>query len=290
MSQGKNISDREKLICTHPHAALTRNTRGRYAPLAPENIRNEYQRDVHRIAYSQPFRRLRNKTQVFYLPENDHICTRLEHSLHVANAARTVARALNLNEDLAEAIGLGHDLGHAPFGHHGEFVLGEICKREGIAPDFHHEVNSLRVVDKLAQLDRNPTHGLNLTYEVRDGIVSHNGEDFNQRIIKPFEGDKDLDKIKLRRDAGNAISMEGCIVRLVDKVAYAGRDLEDGIKAKLIDPNLIPKNLRDTLGKENGTIVGTLIKDIVNCSSKSDKYIALSQEKFDALNELLKYN
>ena len=172
-----NSQNREDELYTHKYAAKSQNSRGRERSLDQDPVRTEYQRDIHRILYSQPFRRLRHKTQVFYSPSNDHICTRLEHAMHVASSARTVARALKLNEDLAEAIGLGHDVGHAPFGHHGEEILSEICKDHGVlSEEFHHEVNSLRIVDRLAQLDREPEVGLALTYEVRDGIVSHNGD------------------------------------------------------------------------------------------------------------------
>jgi dGTPase len=155
----------ESKIYKSQYATLSRNSKGRKHKLKPDGYRTEFQRDIHRIIYSQPFRRLRHKTQVFFLPNNDHICTRMEHVLHVASASRTVARHLQLNEDLAEAIGLGHDLGHSPFGHHGESVLKGICecKKYNLDISFQHEINGLRVADKLAELDREPNPGLNLT-------------------------------------------------------------------------------------------------------------------------------
>ncbi len=187
-------------------------TKGRHGDLAPDRIRMDFQRDVHRIIYSQAFRRLRHKTQVFFFPRNDHVCTRMEHVLHVASAARMVARSLGLNEDLAEAIGLGHDIGHAPFGHEGEEILTGIIAKDkalhAVMPGFSHKINGLRVVDKIAKLDREPP-GLKLTWEVRDGIVSHCGEDRSTRTLKPYRGDKDLDNIKRREDAGNPTTHRG---------------------------------------------------------------------------------
>ncbi len=290
MSSNHPGEQREALLCKHPYATLSANTKDRERRLDKCQIRTEFQRDIHRIAYSQPFRRLRHKTQVFYLPNNDHICTRLEHSVHVANAARTVARALQLNEDLAEAIGLGHDLGHAPFGHHGEEILSSICRKKDIAEVFHHEVNSLRVIDRLAGFDRVAVPGLNLTWEVRDGIVSHNGEDFTSAKVRPARRIKDLSTIKARRQAGNPSTLEGCIVRMVDKVSYAGRDVEDAIQAGMIVESDIPPEIIAALGSNNGQIVDTLIRDIIASTPNDGDYIAMSQEKFEALNALIKFN
>jgi len=292
MSQSNIGNEREKETYTHPRAALSSQSRGRERELPDDGIRSEYQRDVHRITYSQPFRRLRHKTQVFYAPQNDHICTRLEHSVHVANAARTVARALRLNEDLAEAIGLGHDLGHAPFGHHGEEILNRLCKENDIEQGFYHEVNSLRQVTRLAMFDRpnGEDPGLNLSYEVRDGIVSHDGEEFTSRTIRAFEGDKDLHSIRRKHDAHNPITLEGCIIRVVDKIAYAGRDFADGVRAKLIKWNDMPGVCRTHLGRDNGEIVGKLLTDLIENSRDEESSVQLSQEKFEVMNELIKFN
>ncbi len=194
----------EKELYTNKNAAFSAKSRGRKKSMDSDPYRNEFQRDIHRIIYSQPFRRLRHKTQVFFLPNNDHICTRIEHSLHVASASRTVARRLGLNEDLAEAIGLGHDIGHAPFGHHGEDVLKQLAKDKGLTVTFQHEMHGLRVVDSLAELDREPKPGLNLTYEVRDGIVSHCGEDFSREIV-PELNYKELESISNRRESIDAL-------------------------------------------------------------------------------------
>lgn len=280
----------ERNVYTNQYAALSDNSKGRVHPLDGDGYRTEYQRDVHRIIYSQPFRRLRHKTQVFFLPRNDHICTRLEHALHVSSAARTVARLLNLNEDLAEAIGLGHDLGHAPFGHHGEKVLDDIAKKEGLSVSFQHEIHSLRVVDRLAALDREPTPGLNLTYEVRNGIISHNGEEFKKdRVINMGEAVL-LEDITDRRQAPHPCTLEGCIVRLVDKITYAGRDFEDAIVAKLVRPEDVPTNVLETLGRNNGEIVGNLLEGLIDFSKEAGDSIGLSEELHSALVELIDFN
>lgn len=279
----------EKKIYTNKNAALSVNSRGRKKEMAPDPYRTEYQRDIHRIIYSQPFRRLRHKTQVFFLPNNDHICTRIEHSLHVASASRTVARQLKLNEDLAEAIGLGHDIGHAPFGHHGEGVLKQLAKDRGLEVSFQHEIHGLRVVDRLAELDRESKSGLNLTYEVRDGIVSHCGEDFSREIV-PEANYKNLESISTRAEALTPCTFEGCIVRVVDKIAYAGRDIEDALVAELIEESKIPRDVTTVLGKNNGEIIGTLLKDLIDyCTSNPDR-VGLSEEKHSALDKLIKFN
>ena len=279
----------ERKIYTNKNAALSANSQGRLKLMDPDPYRTEFQRDIHRIIYSQPFRRLRHKTQVFFLPNNDHICTRIEHSLHVASASRTVARQLGLNEDLVEAIGLGHDIGHAPFGHHGEDVLKQLAKDKGLSVTFQHEMHGLRVVDMLAELDREPKPGLNLTYEVRDGIVSHCGEDFSREIV-PESNYKELEKISNKKEALMPCTFEGCIVRMVDKIAYAGRDIEDALVAGLIRKDRIPRDVMDVLGKNNGEIIGTLLKDLIDyCTSNSDR-VGLSKEKHSALVKLLDFN
>lgn len=280
----------ERLIYKNPGAALSENTRGRVKYLPGDGYRTEYQRDIHRIIYSQSFRRLRHKTQVFFLPNNDHICTRLEHVLHVASASRTVARHLQVNEDLTEAIGLGHDLGHAPFGHHGEHVLKNLSVKYGLGLNFEHEVHGLRVVDRLAELDREPDAGLNLTFEVRDGIISHCGESYLLREIAPYTGAKNLESILNRKDAGMPVTLEGCIVRVVDKIAYAGRDVEDAIAAKLLKEEDIPQRVTSVLGVNNGEIVGRLLEDLIDYSKRNPGVIGFTEEKHEALKELIDFN
>ncbi len=274
-----------------PSEYATVGTKGRYGQLEPDKIRFEFQRDIHRIIYSQAFRRLRHKTQVFFFPKNDHVCTRMEHVLHVASAARTVARVLGLNEDLAEAIGLAHDIGHAPFGHEGEDIINEIINERkdlrALIPTFSHEINSLRVVDKIAKLDREPP-GLKLTWEVRDGIVSHCGEDRKTYILEPDTTNKNLNLIKCRTDAGNPATPEGCIVRLLDKIVYVGRDLEDALATKVIKKEEIPSEINDTLGNNNGEMVGIFLEDMIENSD--GRHISISKKKGKSLHKLIDFN
>lgn len=283
-----NCSDYEKLVFVNPNAQLSDKSRGRKKKIDSDGLRSEFQRDIHRIIYSQPFRRLRHKTQVFFLPNNDHICTRMEHVLYVSSASRTVARELGLNEDLAEAIGLGHDLGHAPFGHHGESVLNEISLDQ-LKKVFQHEIHGLRVVDKLAEFDRDPEPGLDLTYEVRDGILSHCGE-ARERIIIPAKSKPDLDSITDKRNALMPSTFEGCIVRIVDKIAYAGRDIEDALISGQIKEENIPQEIVGILGKNNGQIVRKLLKDLISFCKNNPGKVGLSDDKHHALKKLIRFN
>ena len=189
-----------------------------------EDVRGDFFRDQTAIIHCSAFRRMKHKTQVFYAPKNDHICTRIEHVMHVATIAKSICMGLNSNGweldlEMAFAIGLGHDLGHAPFGHDGESVLNKLM---GGNMAFVHEIHSYRVVEYLA----NQGQGLNLTYGVKDGIVTHNGEKFEQKL-KPDSKLKDLDKVVNRSVLPS--SYEGCIVRFADKIAYLGRDIEDAV-------------------------------------------------------------
>ncbi|ACC97671.1 Putative deoxyguanosinetriphosphate triphosphohydrolase [Elusimicrobium minutum Pei191] len=250
-----------------------------------KDVRGEYFRDQTKIIHSLPFRRLKHKTQVFFAPDNDHICTRIEHVLHVATISATICRGLNqtgeweLCEDLAYAIGLAHDLGHAPFGHEGEKAIAKCITP---AP-FMHEINSYRVVEYLA----NYGEGLNLTYAVKDGILCHCGEDFNNNALKPTTVLNDLDKIDKR--VFLPTTYEGCIVRLSDKIAYLGRDIEDAIKAKFITKTDIPEIIRKEIGASNGEIINTLTLDLISHAEKNG-VIGFSREKFDIVTELRKFN
>jgi len=251
------------------------------------DIRSEYFRDQTKIIHSYPFRRLKHKTQVFYAPDNDHICTRIEHVLHVATIAATICRGLNLSgadweldTELAYAIGLGHDLGHAPFGHEGE---KELAAKLGEQKTFIHELNSYRVVEHLA----NHGQGLNLTYAVKDGIICHNGEDFAQNGLKPSTVPNDLENIKDR--AYVPCTYEGCIVRLSDQIAYLGRDIEDAVTAGFITKADVPPQVVKALGDSNTEIIGTLISDIVERSKRSES-VGFSQEKHALVLALGKFN
>jgi len=192
----------------------------------PYDPRSPFERDMQRILHSQGYRRLKNKTQVFFAPHNDHVCTRIEHVTHVASIAETIAKLLNLNLDLVRAISLGHDIGHAPFGHHGETVLQNIAKQNNLH-EFWHENNSLRFIDKIETLADYDgfQQTLNLTYAVRDGIVCHCGE-IDERFIKPREEAVDLYTIQKGGKLGS-YTYEGCVVKISDKIGYIGRDIED---------------------------------------------------------------
>jgi dGTPase len=257
---------------------------GRLKEISYDAMRGPYERDCQRILYSGAFKRLKRKTQVFYAPENDHVCTRLDHTLQVASIAETICIELSLNINLARAIAYGHDLGHTPFGHTGEEVLNELCIEKDLGP-FMHEANSLRVVDKMIEL-----HGdtLNLTYEVRDGIVCHCGEEHEQ-IIRP-QNDKDvtLTDTSCAR-AEKPYTLEGCVVRYADRVAYLAADLEDALRLGIIQERNVPSKVKTQLGKDTGQIIDKVVKDIIR-ESRGNDYIATSTEIFDSLEELYRFS
>jgi len=264
-------------------------------PLTPEQykartisrnygIRGDYFRDQTAIIHSRPFRRLKHKTQVFFAPKNDHVCTRMEHVLHVATIAATICKGLNgkdwdLDPELATAIGFGHDIGHAPFGHAGETALS---KKLGEDEKFMHEINGLRVVEHLFNYGK----GLNLTYAVKDGIVCHNGEKF-ERVLEPDPRVKNLESITNR--SGFPSSYEGCVVRFADKIAYLGRDIEDAIIAKFISMDDVPREIRDELGEKNGEIIDTLVEDVISASAE-EGVICFSNERHELMLALKKFN
>jgi dGTPase len=262
-----------------PHATRSADSRGRARPLDRDVTRTPFLRDATRILHSREFRRLKHKTQVFLSPENDHICTRMEHVLHVASIAGVVARCLSLNFDLTEAIALGHDLGHGPFGHSGEERLNELAAGIG---GFVHELHALRVVDRLAGRG----HGLNLSWEVRDGIVCHCGERFEQ-VARPEPKDERLELITALGPMPS--TLEGCVVRMVDRVAYCGRDMEDAITVGLIALDEVPEGVRAVLGSTNGEIISSLVEDIV-AQSRGRNEIALSDAVYSAMRALIEFN
>jgi dGTPase len=257
---------------------------GRRFPIKRDPFRLEFSRDETRILHCPPFRRLKHKTQVFLSPNNDHICTRMEHVLHVSSIAYVIGRCLNLNIDLINAIAKAHDLGHPPFGHAGERTLDDVLKKENVKEGFKHEVHGLRVVDKLT----NYGEGLNLTYEVRDGIISHCGESFD-RVLVP-DRTRDLHCLELIKERDCIPStLEGCLVRMVDRIAYLGRDLEDGIKAGIIKKADIPTAIVKELGAENGKIIGRFVNDIIANSIDKDAII-MSDEVLAHMTRLKDFN
>ena len=233
------LEERERSLS--PFAARSYESRGRERPEEPSPVRTEFQRDRDRIIHSKTFRRLKHKTQVFIAPAGDHFVTRLTHTLEVAQIARTIARALNLNEDLTEAVALGHDLGHTPFGHAGEDALAKI-----LPGGFHHSEQSLRVVTCLEKGGR----GLNLTWEVRDGILKHS---------KPRED-------VLAEGAGLPETLEGQVVRLADSVAYLNHDIADAMRAGLLREDDLPSPVRETLGSGHSRRINSLVCDIIDHS------------------------
>ncbi len=231
----------EKEESLSPYAVKSKSSRGRLRPEEPCPIRTAFQRDRDRIIHCKTFRRLKHKTQVFIAPLGDHYVTRLTHTLEVSQIARTIARALNLNEDLTEAISLGHDLGHTPFGHVGEEVLdGLYCG------GFRHNEQSLRVVDCLEKDGR----GLNLTWEVRDGILNHS------KIRADIQGE----------DLGKASTLEGEVVKIADAIAYINHDIDDAIRAGIITENDLPFSTITILGGAHSQRINTLVCDIIECS------------------------
>jgi len=231
----REIRQQQERILVSDFGVRAENSRGREIEDEPCSIRTCFQRDVDRIIHSKAFRRLKHKTQVFLQPEGDHYRTRLTHTLEVSRIARTIARALSLNEDLAEAISLGHDLGHTPFGHAGERALNDIVSDEG---GFRHYEQSLRVVDVLEK----DGHGLNLTWEVRNGILRHTTDPL-------------------------AATLEGQIVRFADRIAYVNHDVDDAVRAAIISEHEIPKEVTEVLGERHSVRIDTITRDLIEQSA-----------------------
>ncbi|MBQ2890314.1 MAG: deoxyguanosinetriphosphate triphosphohydrolase [Clostridia bacterium] len=243
------VSERIEEETLSPYATLSKNTKGRREAIPYCNLRTEFQRDRDRIIHSKSFRRLKHKTQVFLAPEGDHYRTRLTHTLEVAQIARTAARALRLNEDLTEAIALGHDLGHTPFGHSGERALDSFCKN-----GFHHNEQSLRTVDIIEEL--------NLTEEVRNGILCHSG-------------------------GRKADTPEGRIVAIADKIAYINHDIDDAIRAGILDYENVPKEFTLRFGNSQSERINNMITSLVESSDGGD--IKMDEENFEAMMGLRKF-
>ena len=237
-----------------PYACRSDATRGREKPIPPCDLRTEFQRDRDRIIHCQSFRRLMYKTQVFLAPAGDHYRTRLTHTLEVTQIARSIARALHLNEDLTEAIALGHDLGHTPFGHAGEDAM-RVC----YSPDFSHYRQSLRVVECLEKNGE----GLNLTWEVRDGIVNHTG-------------------------ASMASTLEGVIVKFADRIAYINHDIDDACRAGILTLSDIPKELSDVLGNTHSGRINCMVRSVIE-SSMDRPEVTMRADVLEASNALRKF-
>ncbi len=265
----QSIEEREESLS--PYATKSKFSRGRLKEEEPCSIRTAFQRDRDRIIHSKAFRRLKHKTQVFIAPLGDHFVTRLTHTLEVSQLARTIARALNLNEDLAEAISLGHDLGHTPFGHIGEEALNELYHA-----GFRHNEQSLRVVDLLEKNGR----GLNLTWEVRDGILNHS---------------KERADIIVKREQV-AATLEGKLCRIADAIAYINHDIGDAIRAGIITDEDLPSQASKVLGDNHSQRINTMVRDIIKNSwsvtsfrEDYEPFISMSPRVLKATNSLREF-
>jgi dGTPase len=262
MNIREQLENKERRILS-PHAALSSESKGRVIADELCTVRTVFQHDRDRILHSKAFRRLKHKTQVFFSPEGDHYRTRLTHTLEVSQVARTVARALSLNEDLTEAIALGHDLGHTPFGHAGEKVLQDL-----VPGGFRHVEQSLRVVAVLERDGR----GLNLTREVCDGILTHS---------------KGRGPLVAPDPQSTAMTLEGQIVRLADIIAYVNHDLDDAVRGGLISEDELPARLVSVVGKTHSGRIGRMVRDLIECSlAAGGARICLSVEMDEAICDL----
>ena len=254
----EDIEERENMILS-PLAAKSAGTKGRVCPEEKCRVRTDYQRDRDRIIHSKAFRRLMHKTQVFIAPEGDHFRTRLTHTIEVSQISRTIARGLSLNEDLAEAIALGHDLGHTPFGHSGEEALDRLHET-----GFQHNIQSLRVVDVLEGKKGKDGRGLNLTFEVREGIECHTGD---------------------RRPT----TLEGQIVRLSDRIAYINHDIDDALRSGIITKSDLPGDCIGVLGEGHSERINTLVRDLIENSDGRDSIVmsAVCAEMMDKLRKFM---
>lgn len=265
----REVTEKWEFEWLSPYAAKSALSKGRKIPEPKCPIRTDFQRDRDRILHCKAFRRLMHKTQVFIAPRGDHYRTRLTHTLEVAQIARTICRALRLNEDLAEAIALGHDLGHPPFGHEGEEALDAAYRKYDPEARFRHYEQSLRVVEVLERDGK----GLNLTYEVLDGIGYHS------------KGREDLEIEPDNEKEPLPSTLEGQVVRIADRIAYVNHDLDDAIRAGILTLDDVPSSILDTLGKTHSQRITTLVWDIVE-QGIDDGKIKMSPKVLKALNDL----
>ena len=270
----ENIIKREKKLYSH------------------NDMRSEFERDYTRIIHSTAYRRMKHKTQVFFSPKNDHICTRIEHVVHVESISYTIAKYFGLNVELTKAIATGHDIGHSPFGHQGEKILSKISERD-IGQTFWHEKNGLEMVDQIELLEdpQGNYQNMNLTYAVRDGIISHCGE-IDENGLKPREEYIDLKNYQ-KPNQYAPYTWEGCCVKVADKIAYLGRDIADAITLGIIDEHL--GELKGLLGYSeneiinNTVIINDFVSDLCNNSS-AEKGLCFSNEVFERIQKLKDFN
>jgi len=262
LSIREEIEKKEAMILS-PLACLSSASKGRLFQEDKCSIRTDFQRDRDRIIHSKAFRRLRYKTQVFLAPKGDHYRTRLTHTLEVSQIARVISKALAINEDLTEAIALGHDLGHTPFGHAGENVLNKLLK-----DGFRHNEQSLKVVDEIEKDGK----GLNLTFEVRDGILKHS------KGRGPVVSDNSMPTTK-----------EGQVVRIADLIAYLSHDMDDALRAKVITESSVPQSVSRYLGNKHSDRINSMVKDVINFSRENDYLISFSPTVMSIVLELREY-
>lgn len=285
----ENFLNKEKYLSSY--ATTSGDAIRLFGDVDSRDIRPAYFHDIDRIIYSLSYTRYLDKTQVFTDSGNDNVSKRITHVQFVSKVARTIGRALNLNEDLIEAIALGHDIGHTPLGHSGEAMLNEISMRE-LGEAFAHNIESVRDL----MFIENNGRGLNLTIQVYDGIMCHNGELLESKYMPQIKDKdeflreyrlayKDIDASRKFRP----MTLEGCVVRISDIIGYIGRDIEDAIMIGLIKREDIPTNISEVLGTTNREIINTIIMDIIN-NSLDKPYIELSDDVFNALLDLKKFN
>lgn len=284
------LEDREASTFS-PHATLSKDgIRRKPEPQDETGYRQSFTQDVDRILHSLAYTRYIDKTQVFSLIQNDHLTHRVLHVQLVSKVARTIGRFLSLNEDLIEAIALGHDIGHTPFGHDGERMLSKLCVQSGIGY-FHHNVQSIQFLDKV---ERKGT-GWNLCLQTLDGIFSHDGEVHNERLLPDPEKSFDvlsaeMDEKKKRPEKSIVpMTLEGCVVRMADTISYIGRDFEDAIRIGMVKRSDLPRRAKTILGDTNGTIVFNLVTDIIK-NSYQQSFVSFSQDVSEALQIMKAFN
>jgi len=286
----KALQEREKTILSPIATLSAQGVRRHHEIQLEEGYRQTFSVDVDRILHSHAYTRYIDKTQVFYLIHHDHITHRVLHVQLVSKIARTIGRYLGLNEDLIEAVALGHDIGHTPFGHDGERFLSELCRSGGIG-NFLHNVQSVQFLDFVERKGK----GWNLCLQTLDGILCHDGEIHNQ-VLKP-ERKKTFETLEKemaqkKEDVSTPLmpmTLEGCVVRMADTISYIGRDIEDAIRLNIIERIDLPKESVDILGNTNGTIVYHLVTDVINTSFQNP-YIAFSRKASEALKQLKAFN